>query len=453
MSVNFIFPESSIFNNHPFKTQIIQALAKALETVAGDKVVETSLKIGENNLMVQNDIFPLDPKGKLVIAAFGKAAVAMLKGAQNTLDQRIDRSLVVTKKKTECLLPNTKIVYGDHPVPGQNSLFASRQLETFIRSLSPADTLVCLISGGTSSLLSYPRPPITLNHLQRTTRLLLQCGASIQEINCIRKHLERFKGGGLVSYAHTARVISLILSDVIGDDPATIASGMTSPDPTTFAEAIQIIQHYHIEKKIPPRVLQYLQDGNAGKVPETPKPEDPQFMNVKNYLIGTNSQACQAASNTLQQMGISTLHLTSYLQGEACQVGKVFAALTRQLSKASPFTKPICWIAGGETTVTVHGTGIGGRNLELALGAVKDLAGIPNSLLITLASDGEDGLSPAAGALVDGTTWQRALELGLNPDSFLANNDSYNFFHTLGDVFYTSPTETNVNDLVFLFVY
>jgi hydroxypyruvate reductase len=281
----------------------------------------------------------------------------------------------------------------------------------------------------------------------------LRSGATIQEVNCIRKHLEKLKGGGLAAIAHPARTISLILSDVIDNDIASIASGITAPDPTTFSDALHIIHHYYLEKQIPSAVLELLQKGEAGIEPETRKAHDTLFQRVNNYLIGSNTQACQAALENFSRNGFSTLHLTSYLQGEANQVGKIFAAFARQLSKRPSPSKPVCWIAGGETTVTVRGNGVGGRNLEVALGAVKDLAGVKNCLLITLATDGEDGLSPAAGAIVDGTTWQRAITLGLNPDQALANNDTYPFFEALGDLLFTSQTNTNVNDLLLVIAY
>jgi len=453
MSVEIISLQPKLLLNHPYRSIILESLTHALDAVAGDQAVARAIQLEDDKLLIQGDIYPLDPQGKLVVLAAGKAAVAMMQGAIQKLEPRMERGLVITKKKTTITLPKTEIIYGDHPVPGRNSIRAAHHLEKFIQTLTAQDTLISLISGGASALLTYPRPPITLRQLQQTTRLLLRSGATIQEVNCIRKHLEKLKGGGLAAIAHPARTISLILSDVIDNDIASIASGMTAPDPTTFSDALHIIHHYHLEKQIPSAVLELFQKGEAGIEPETRKAHDTLFQRVNNYLIGSNTQACQAALENFARNGFSTLHLTSYLQGEANQVGKIFAAFARQLSEKPSPSKPVCWIAGGETTVTVRGNGVGGRNLEVALGAVKDLAGVKNCLLITLATDGEDGLSPAAGAIVDGTTWQRAITLGLNPDQALANNDTYPFFEALGDLLYTSQTNTNVNDLLLVIAY
>ncbi len=453
MGVEILSPLPKLLLHHPYRTIILNALTNALNEVAGDQAIERSLQVEADKLIVQGEGYKLDPQGKLILMAAGKAAAAMMQAALQKFGNRVDRAIAITKKEVSLSLPRLEIVYGDHPVPGKKSIHASHQLELFMRDFTSRDTVICLISGGASALLTYPRPPLTLRQLQQTTRHLLKCGATIQEINCIRKHLEKFKGGGLAAQAQPARVISLILSDVIGDDLSSIASGMTAPDPTTYGDALDIIHHYKLDKQIPLSVLQMLQNGHTGLIPETMKAHDPLFQNVKNHLIGSNIQACHALWQTFQQNGFTTLHLTSYLQGEASQVGRVFAAFARQLAKTPARFKPVCWIAGGETTVTLHGKGTGGRNLELALGAVKDLAGLDNILLITLATDGEDGFSPAAGAVVDGRSWRRAIDIGLNPDQFLANNDSYSFFKALGDLIYTSPTNTNVNDLLLLLAY
>ncbi|MGB9673485.1 MAG: glycerate kinase type-2 family protein, partial [Anaerolineales bacterium] len=303
------------------------------------------------------------------------------------------------------------------------------------------------------ALLTLPHHPLTLKQLQQSTRLLLHSGATIEEINCIRKHLDEFKGGGLAQKAQPARVISLILSDVIGDDPATIASGITVPDTTTYDRALQILQFYQIENRVPQAVRSFLEDGKTGRIPETLKPTDSIFNNVCNYIIGSNAIACQSALEIFRQHGFSSYHLTSFLKGEAREVGKVMAAIARQLAIQPSQLKPIAIIAGGETTVTVRHPGVGGRNLELALGAVRDMQNLPNLLLLTFATDGEDGTSSAAGAVVNGDTLQRALELGLDPDEYLKKNDSHHFFKALDDLIFTAQTNTNVNDLVFIIAY
>jgi hydroxypyruvate reductase len=245
----------------------------------------------------------------------------------------------------------------------------------------------------------------------------------------------------------------LILSDVIGDSLDVIGSGLTTPDPTTFEDAIAILEQYGLRPSLSPLVVEYLQRGREGNVPETMKPSDSAFKKVMNHIIASNRHACEAARLNLQAAGVETFHLTSFLQGEASQVGRVFASFARQLCTSPPDrASPICWIAGGETTVTVRGNGIGGRNLELALGAVTDMNGLDRALLLTLATDGDDGFSHAAGAVVNGETARRAKNLGMSPAEFLRKNDSFSFFSRLEDCIYTSPTHTNVNDLVILFI-
>ncbi|MGB9586211.1 MAG: glycerate kinase type-2 family protein, partial [Anaerolineales bacterium] len=352
MSVEIIPPQPTLLSNHPYRSIILDSLTHALDAVAGDQTVARAIQLKQGTLFIQDNVYPLHQQGKLVVVAVGKAAAAMMQGALQKLEPRVERGLVITKKIVSVALPKTEIIYGDHPVPSQHSIRAAHRLEQFIQTLTAQDTLICLISGGASALLTYPRPPLTLRQLQQTTRLLLRSGATIQEINCVRKHLEKFKGGGLAAIAQPAKIISLILSDVIDNDLASIASGLTVPDPTTFGDALHIIHQYHLEKRIPVAVLQLLQKGEAGMEPETNKAHDPLFQNVNNYLIGSNSQACQAALESFSRHGFSTLHLTSYLKGEASQVGQIFAAFARQLSENSSSSKPVCWIAGGETTVT-----------------------------------------------------------------------------------------------------
>jgi hydroxypyruvate reductase len=293
-----------------------------------------------------------------------------------------------------------------------------------------------------------------LGDLQALTARLLACGATIQEINALRKHLEDVKGGQLARLASPARVAALILSDVVGSPLEVIASGPTTPDPSTYQDSLAILERYGLRGEAPAAILERLERGRDGALPETPKPGDPLFDRVQNAIIGSNLQAAEAALDEAQSLGFHTLLLTTYLQGEARHAGGFMGGILQQIAASGqPVARPALVVAGGETTVTLHGAGLGGRNQELALGAAAALDGLEDVALITLATDGGDGPTDAAGAVVSGETLRRARALGLDPASALARNDSYPFFQSLGDLVMTGPTQTNVNDLVFLFAF
>ncbi len=323
----------------------------------------------------------------------------------------------------------------------------------FVSALHEDDLLICLISGGGSALLTDPLVP--LEDMQTLTSALLACGARIDEINTLRRHLDRVKGGGIAK-ATKAYVLSLILSDVVGSPLEAIASGPTAPDPTTKDDALAVLEKYFEIKRwpsrpkamsrseeVPPSILQSLSSN-----PETPKPDDPIFSRVENVIVGDNDMAIQAALKQAEQEGFYAESLGSDWQGEARKVGLELAQKLRVTTELQD--RPFCLIAGGETTVTIQGDGTGGRNQELALAAVPELAGLDDTLLISLATDGEDGPTDAAGAVVSGETLGRAKSLGLNVAGHLSRNDAYPFFDHLGDLLKIGPTGTNVNDLVFL---
>jgi hydroxypyruvate reductase len=339
-------------------------------------------------------------------------------------------------------------------VPDERSLSGTRKITGLLQDLDEHDLVFCLISGGGSALLACPAPGVSLEDLQELTKSLLSCGASIQEINTLRKHLDLVKGGGLLRMASPARVVTLVLSDVVGSSLETIASGPTVPDPSTFADAVRILKSYQLWESTPAGIIAHLEAGLDGKIAETLKPGDPLLDRSENILVGSNQVAALAALEQARQEGFNSLLLTTYLQGEASQAGKFLAAVARQVAASgAPAPRPACILAGGETTVTLRGSGLGGRNQEVALGAVESLAGIPGTLLVTLATDGEDATSGAAGAIVTGETLERARQAGLDPADSLRRNDSFHFFERLGDVLVTGPTGTNVNDLNFIFLF
>jgi hydroxypyruvate reductase len=320
--------------------------------------------------------------------------------------------------------------------------------------LTPADLVIALLSGGGSALLENPAAGLTLADLQRTTDLLLRSGAAIGEVNAVRKHLSAVKGGGLARRAAPARLVALVLSDVVGSPLDVIASGPTVPDLTTFRDASTVIERYDLWSALPERVVARLQAGLAGAVPETPKPDDPVFSRVQTAVVGSNAHAARAAAARATEMGFHVQVLSTYVEGEAREVGRVLAALAREIdASGQPLPRPACLVLGGETTVTVRGEGRGGRNQEVALGCAPGVAGLADVLVLSAATDGGDGPTDAAGAWVDGTTALRARALGLDVDAFLARNDSYAFFAALGDLLIIGPTLTNVNDLMFVYAF
>jgi hydroxypyruvate reductase len=315
------------------------------------------------------------------------------------------------------------------------------------------DLVLCLLSGGGSALLPAPSPGITLAEKQQVTGLLLECGASIDEINAIRKHLSRLKGGQLARLVWPATLITLMLSDVVGDRLDVIASGPTVPDPTTYHDCLEIISRYDLLPRLPVSVRGHLQRGQAGELAETPKATDPAFVGSQTVLIGSNRMALQAACAEAQARGYKTLLLSSSLQGETRHIARMHAAIGREIQQSgAPLAPPACVITGGETTVTLRGDGLGGRNQEFALAAALDIAGLESVVVLSAGTDGTDGPTPAAGALADGSTVARAQALGLAPQICLRRNDSYHFFHALDDLFITGPTGTNVMDMHILLV-
>lgn len=299
-----------------------------------------------------------------------------------------------------------------------------------------------------------PVPGVSLVDLQEMTSLLLACGADIIEINTLRKHLDQVKGGGLARLAAPAKLVTLILSDVVDDPLDVIASGPTVPDQSTFQDAWEVLHRFDLLDRIPLSIREHMLRGLHGVVPETPKPGDTLFAHCQTVIIGNNRVAAMEALNTAQSKGFNSMLLTTTLQGEARQAGRFLGEILQDVSRTGqPLTRPACIIAGGETTVTLQGDGLGGRNLEVALSAVRVLDGLPSVALITFATDGGDGPTDAAGAVVTGETFDRAQEIGFNPEYFLARNDSYHFFEPLGDLLKPGPTHTNVNDLNLLFAF
>lgn len=434
---------------------VTRILAAAVKAVAPDEAVRRFLRRDADQLFLRTSAmddsaglsYDLGQFRRVRIFGLGKAAVPMSLAVTSLLAGKTWQGLLVVKHPAESLPAGFEQVVGGHPVPDKGSLLAGERLRAFLAGGQPDDLLICLISGGGSALLTSPHAPITLADMQALTTLLLASGARIDEINTLRRHLDSLKGGGLANLAAPAQVISLILSDVVGSPLEAIASGPTAPDPSSRAEALQILEKYELKERVAPAILQVLL-----AAPETPKVGSSLFARVQNVIVGDNYLAAQAALQQARLEGLTPFYLRGDLQGEARLAALELCGVLRSVLLAGqPVAAPFCLVAGGETTVTLRGKGQGGRNQELALAAVADMAGLPGSLLVSLATDGEDGPTKAAGAVVSPQTSRRGLQAGLDVQTYLAENDSYNYFAALGDLLKPGPTGTNVNDLTFLF--
>ncbi|HJQ14889.1 MAG TPA: glycerate kinase [Anaerolineales bacterium] len=419
--------DSQRFTTHSLKDpRMMRILVAALEAVDPYRAVQKYLPRLE---------------GRVFGLGLGKAAVPMM-------DALVDRiplagGLAVTKFTPEQSRKRYTVIEGAHPIPDARSQEAGERVLEFVSDLDEDDTLVCLISGGGSALVTAPYVP--LEDLQSLTSLLLSSGAPIDEINILRRQLDRIKGGGLARETK-AKIVSLILSDVIGNPLEAIASGPTAPDPTTREDAVRILKKYQIDKQVPDSILQFLEsESSLFDFRQQSIELDP----IQNIIVGDNQLAALAAFEQAEREGFYAEILTNDLQGEARKVGRELAY--RLCVDSSARDRPFCLIAGGETTVTLQGNGKGGRNQELALSAVEELRGMENVMLIALGTDGDDGPTDAAGAVVTGESASRAESLGLDAADSLSRNDAYPFFEALGDLLKPGPTGTNVNDLVFLF--
>jgi hydroxypyruvate reductase len=415
--------------SHP---PVMRMLSAAMNAVDAGAAVKSHLR--ENPLPTANRTFAF---------GLGKAACAMTSALADSTE--LAESLIITKHVSSfsdlTRLKRVTVMEGNHPVPGSDSVDAGYAALEFVSQLTPDDLLICLISGGGSALMAAPYIP--LGDLQALTSVLLACGARIDEINTLRRHLDQLKGGGLARSANGAQIVSLLLSDVVNDSIEAIASGPTTPDPTTNADVLSIIEKYGLKDKVPAVIVSSMR--------ETPKPGDPTFDRVQNTVIASNLIALYAAQAQAQAEGIEAKILRADLQGEASIVGLRMAVQLRESIRQ--IRRPFCLLAGGETTVTLKGYGKGGRNQELALGAVDALAGLQDVMLVSLATDGEDGPTDAAGAVVTGESAQRAKRLGMSAKGYLFRNDAYTFFDALGDLIQIGPSGTNVNDLVLCFAF
>jgi glycerate 2-kinase len=412
--------------------------AAGLAAADPERAVGRSLTLEGDTVVAEGTSFTAQ---RVFVIAAGKAAGTMAKAARKLLGERISGGLVVTKDGHEPGPENFETVFASHPEPDERSVKAARRVQELAGSLEEGDLLLALISGGASALLADPAPPIELADLKELTGDLLKSGADIGEINTVRKHVSVLKGGGLARLAHPAPTVALLLSDVVGDDPSSIASGLTTPDTTTLEDTRRVLERYRI---FPPETIAaHLQDAE-----ETPATDDPVFENVVNVICGGGRHAAEAAANKAEELGYARLLLTTTLTGDAIGAANMYAAIVREvLAGGNPVSPPCAIVSGGEATVTVRGDGSGGPNQEFALALAVELEGMEGWAAFSADTDGHDGSTEAAGGIVDGQTARGIRDGGVDPGEALADNDSFPALRAGGALLVTGPTGTNVNDL------
>jgi hydroxypyruvate reductase len=424
---------------------ILQAGLEAADPV---RAIRQTVTLEGDSLSVADQVYDLTPHKNIFVVGAGKASAAMAQALEEILGERIRTGRINVKYDHTLPLNFIQLKEAGHPVPDEAGYQGTQEIIQLLRGRSENDLVFCLLSGGGSALLPSPASCLNLADKQVLTQKLLGCGATIHEINALRKHVSGIKGGKLAQLTYPATLITLILSDVVGDDLESIASGPTVPDHSTFADCLRILEKYTLLDEIPKRVADFMRCGAAGDMPETPKGDDPAFKKTQNVIVASNIQALEAARSQAEALGYNCLLLSSMVEGETKEVAKVHAAVAREIrASGNPLVAPACVISGGETTVKIRGQGKGGRNQEFVLAAAIEIAGMENTVVLSAGTDGTDGPTDAAGAVADGDTIARSEELGLNAESYLQDNDSYHFFEALDDLLITGPTLTNVMDL------
>lgn len=436
------------------RSQVLAVLSAALEAADPRQAVLKCVHLEGDRLRIAEQTYSLADIADIYVVGAGKGAAPMAAACEEILGDRLTAGAVNVKYGYVTPTRRVRVTEAGHPLPDESSIEGTGRISDLAESAGENDLVLCVISGGASALLVQPPEGVTLAEMRQLTDALLKSGAPIEEINTVRKHLDEIKGGGLAALIWPARTVSLILSDVVGDPLDAIASGPTVPDPSTFEDTWAVLECYDLLDRIPPSIVDHIARGKAGRIPETPKPRDQMFDRVQNVLVGSNEMAARAAREKATRMALNSDLLSTSVVGEARNIGGTLADLARHIVReGQPVRRPACVILGGETTVTVRGSGKGGRNQEMALAAAMGIDGLDGVMIACLATDGTDGPTDAAGAWVDGSTVARARRLGLNPTAARADNDTYPFFKTLGNLLMTGPTNTNVNDLAFVFVW
>jgi glycerate 2-kinase len=434
------------------RRQAVDIAKAAIRGVNPHAVVQSAVSLGDDGLRIGTQLIPSDDIGRIVVVGAGKAAGQMVRGLEDALGDRIDSGIVVTKDDHTVPTRHVELHTAAHPVPDSRGVAATASMLELVRGLNANDVVFVLLSGGGSALLVAPVEGVSLADKQSTTSALLACGATIDEINSVRKHLSRVKGGLLARECAPARVVTLALSDVIGDPADVIASGPTVPDTTSYSDAMSVLERYSLLDRVPRSVIDHFNAGLAGRIPDTPKIGDAAFDRTQYELVGTNHGALEAAREEAVRAGYSARILTSSMRGEARDVAKALVALAEGI-KASE--RPVALILGGETTVTLNespglreSVGLGGRNQELALVAAREILGRDDVVVLSVGTDGTDGPTDAAGGVVDGESVVRAVAAGLDIETALRRHDSYPLLKEIGDLVVTGPTGTNVMDVM-----
>lgn len=451
LSRNTVFDE-----DRRARVAAIKILSAVLDSADPRVAIRNHVHRVDNSLCVDNLTFELDKFQRIFVVGGGKAGGAMAEALEEIVGDDLTEGFINVLRDVKSKFETRKISLNKvrHPIPDENGVEGARKIIQLVSKANERDLIICLISGGGSALMPLPAAGITLRDKQILTEALLKCGATINEINAVRKHVSELKGGLLSKASYPTTLISLILSDVVGDPVDTIASGPTAPDTTTFNDAISTLEKYALWKtSTPESIKKRLKAGLREEIPDTPKPGDKVFSKTYNVIVGNNRSVALAACKRAKCLGFNSLLLSSMIEGQARHVGTAYAGIMKEiLNSNNPLSKPAVVVAGGETTVTVTGPGKGGRNQELVLSASLKIEGYRGVAIASIGTDGIDGPTDAAGAIADGQTTKRTFNEGLDAREFLMNNDSYAFFSKLDDLIFTGPTGTNVNDLAVMVI-
>jgi glycerate 2-kinase len=424
-----------------------QIFNAALTAADAAEAVSRHVKVDGEAIDIDGWLYSLRSYRSIVVVGAGKGSAQMCRALEELIGDWLYGGIIIVKYGYAVPVKKIAVIEAGHPIPDENGLNATEKVIDLLRQTTSEDLVISLISGGGSALLSSPADGVSFHEKQEMTELLLNCGAPIREVNAIRKHISKVKGGRLARLAYPSTLISLILSDVVGDAISAIASGPTAPDPSTFSECQVILDRYKLRTKKSDSIARLIDKGSAGEINETPKPGDPVFENVLNVVVGNNRLTVMAAKEQAESLGYSVKVIDDLAEGEATELAVAHAAIVKEMYHSGTVRRPACVISGGEATVTLRGNGLGGRNQEFALATALELDGLDGIVALIGGTDGTDGPTDAAGGIVDGGTVRRGQTKGLDARDYLSRNDSYHYLQATDDLLVTGPTFTNVMDL------